>query len=657
MYKKIIKLLVFMMLLSFSLLYRKIAYASTTTKVHLIFNKISYDAGEEIKLTINLENFIKLNETKVIIKCNDNVFVPIKKNERYGQITNNSIYESPIINEYVGGGYLRFQLHKNNLSEGFYSGYKNNVGEFYFETRKKISNIYEYFQNGNFEALTTGINVSLYDIYNQEITTEFKWSERIKVKWDVDKYNIEVYDEIPLFINDIMIINRNENEYDLFFQDEINNKSLGSQIVTVAIYDKVNADYILMSKVVEVVDKTKPIITGSNVVEIDSNKLDNFKVADYFTVKDNYDKLPEIIISYYDGNSKIISSESMFMNYLLTHTHAKILIKAIDNSDNESDEFEIIVNVKDVEAPTIDYTSNIIIKDIETSNFDFNNYVNLKDNYDANPSVIVKYYVGKEEITDIFEALFHGKTVGVKFYAEDKNNNKTPLYEAKIEVIDTTPPLLNDIGNIEMTDQEALKFKLNDLINISDNIDPLPQIICKYFINEKETSSDNFKKGIIRGNKGKFEYYGIDKSGNKTNTYYAEIIVCDVTKPVIKIHNIKDENKYVKLDKIEYEVYDNFDGELSVMVTLNDTEYNGESITTPGAYVLKIMAVDKSGNEETEEIKFEIIKNNVIGCGDDIECYLDNYFGVVVIVGILMGIILTIFIVRVCLWHKKKQIK
>ena len=58
--KKIIKLLTIVVLIFLSLLYRKNVYASSTTKVHLIFNKISYDAGEEIKLTIKLENFSKL---------------------------------------------------------------------------------------------------------------------------------------------------------------------------------------------------------------------------------------------------------------------------------------------------------------------------------------------------------------------------------------------------------------------------------------------------------------------------------------------------------------------------------------------------------------------------------------------------------------------
>ncbi len=655
--KKIIKLLLVMGLILLSLLYRKNAYASNITKVHLIFNKISYDAGEEVKLTINLENFNKLNETKVIIKCNDNVFVPIMKNDKYGQITNNSVYESPIINEYVLGGYLRFQLHKDNLSEGYYSGYKNNVGEFYFETRKKISNIYDCFKNGNFESLTTGINVSLYDIYNQEIKTEFQWSEKIKVSWDIDKYHLEVYDEIPLFINDINITNRNENEYDLFFQDKINNKNLGSQVVTIAIYDKVNADYILLSKVVEVVDTTPPVITGTNNISIESNKLNNFKITEYFVVSDNYDKTPKVVITYYDALNKLINSQNLFLEYLLTHLQAKAIIKSLDSSNNSSDEFEITIEVKDVQAPIVNYPKEIIIKDIETVNFSFLDYVTITDDYDATPKLIITYWCENIEIENQIDALLQGKKVIVRYYAEDKSGNKTPIYETKIEVLDTTFPIINDVGNLEITDQEALNFDFSKLITISDNIDKNPKINFTYYIENQEVSRDDWKKAIARGYKGVIKYYGIDASNNKTNEFNTEIIVYDTTPPVIKIHNIKETNKYLKIEKLDYEVLDNFDGNIDISATLNGIEYHNEEITIPGEYIFKVIATDKSGNEAIEEVKFEIIKNNVIGCGGDIDCYLDNYFVVVVVAGILMAIILTIFIVRVCLWQKKKQVK
>ncbi len=655
--KKIIKLTTIMVLIFLSLLYRKTAYANSTTKVHLIFNKISYDVGEEIKLTINLENFNKLNETKVIIKCNDNVFVPIMKNDRYGQITNNSIYESPIINEYVLGGYLRFQLHKDNLSEGYYSGYKNNVGEFYFETRKKISNIYDYFRNGNFEELTTGINVSLFDIYNQEIEAEFRWSEKIKVNWNVEKYNIEVYGEVPLFINDIKIINRNESEYDIFFQDEINNKNLGSQVVTIAIYDKINADYILFSKVVEVVDNTPPVITGTNNITIESNKLASLKLSDYFIVKDNYDKSPELSFLYYDADNKMISNQNQFFEYLLTHTNAKVIVKCTDSSKNVSNEFEIIIEIKDVEAPQINYSKNIILTDTKVNEFNFMDYLTITDNYDTNPRLVISYIDENCEVNDCLEMLLKGKNVIVRFYAEDKNGNKTSLCETKIEVLDTTPPTISNLGNLEMSDQEALNFDITKLISISDNIDQKPQINFTYYLNDKETSYDEWRKNIIRGHKGVVKYYGIDASNNQTLTFSSEIIAYDTTAPVIKIYNIKDGNKYLKLEKLDYEVIDNFDEAIEVSILLNERIYDNQEISTPGAYVLKILAIDKRGNESTKEVKFEIIENNVIGCGNDIECYLDNYLVVVVISGILMAIILTIFVVRVCIWQRKKQVK
>ena len=63
---------------------------------------------------------------------------------------------------------------------------------FCFETKERIANIYEYFKEGSFEELSTGINVTLYDIFNQEISTKIIYSEKIKINWDKEKYIINI---------------------------------------------------------------------------------------------------------------------------------------------------------------------------------------------------------------------------------------------------------------------------------------------------------------------------------------------------------------------------------------------------------------------------------------------------------------------------------
>ena len=399
------------------------------------------------------------------------------------------------------------------------------------------------------------------------------------------------------------------------------------------------------------------MITGSNNISVESNKLRDFKITEYFVASDNYDKTPEVVITYYDVDNKLINNQNLFLEYLLTHVQAKVVIKSLDSSGNASDEFEIIIEIKDVEAPTVDYPKEISIKDVEIADFDFMNYVTVTDDYDSNPRFIITYLCENIEIEDQIDALLRGKKVIVRYYVEDKSSNKTQNYETKIEVLDTTPPIINNVENIEITDQEAINFDFSKLVSISDNIDKNPKINFTYYLESQEVSRDEWKKAIVRGHKGVIKYYGIDASNNKTSAFDTEIIVCDITPPVIKIHNIKEGNKYLKIEKLDYEVLDNFDGNIDISVTLNGVEYHNEGITKPGEYVFKVTAVDSSGNESIKEVKFEIIENNVIGCGGDIECYLDNYFVVVVIAGILMAIILTIFIVRLCLWQKKKQVK
>ena len=74
--------------------------ATTNTKVHLIFNKVSYNKGEEIKLTINLENFNNLNESKVVIKVNEDVLTPIIKNNKYIGVKKHQIKQHSLCNVY-----------------------------------------------------------------------------------------------------------------------------------------------------------------------------------------------------------------------------------------------------------------------------------------------------------------------------------------------------------------------------------------------------------------------------------------------------------------------------------------------------------------------------------------------------------------------------
>lgn len=653
--KKIIKIvLIIFFLLTF---HKTKVRATNDTITHLIFNKTSFEIGEEIKLTINLENFSNLNETKIIIKCNNNVFIPIKKNDSYGQLLPNSIYSKAVVNEYVNGGYIRIQLQKDDLNSGFSSGYKNNVGEFYFESRQKIDNIYNYFTSGNFEMLETGINVNLIDIYNQPINNVINYSEKIKLLWNKDKYNIEVYDEIPNFLDDIKVSNRLTSEYEIGFNEQINNTILGSQIFTITVFDYVNKDYFSMSKVIDVVDTTAPVITGTTELNINDNEIDKINLNDYYKIVDNYDLLPTVTIKYYNNENVEINNYDSFIEYLKHHLNGQIIINASDESNNISNDFNINVNIIDVTPPDITVLGDIEIRDVETNSFNFEKLINITDNYDMNPNIYIKIYKEEQEINEYQKELEVGNSLIFKYYGIDKSNNKTNEIVVKVTVKDTTSPSICGPTSTTINDDEIYQYDFLKEIAITDNLDHNPKIIIKYYIDNKEMLYEEWIQNLAKGYLGTIVYYGIDKSNNKTDEIKWEIIACDNTPPVIKIHNIKEENKYLKVEKIDYEIIDNFIGDVKIMLFLNDLPYNNEPINEVGDYTLKIEATDKAGNTSEKIINFKIIENNVIGCGDDLDCYLDNYLVVVIIVTILMILILTILVIKVCVWRIKKRVK
>lgn len=653
--RKIVKI-IFLIIVSFTFLKFKVVKAESETKIHLIFNKVSYECNEEVKLTINLENFTNLNETRVVIKCNEKKLKPILKNNAYGQLLSNSIYAETLLNEYVSGGYLRFHLIKKSLESGYYAGLKNNIGEFYFETKERIANIYEYFKEGSFEELSTGINVTLYDIFNQEISTKIIYSEKIKINWDKEKYIIKVGSAMPDYFTDIMVDNRISSEYEAIYNSDVDIKSIGTKVINVVIYDKTNGDYIFLSKPIEVIDDEAPIITGNKEIKIESDKLNTLNINEAFKVTDNYDLTPSIIIEYYDVENNNLGSFVNFLKYLENNLNGEIIIQAIDSSNNNSEKFKIKLEVIDVEPPTINEITYYEIIDTDIDNFIFESLIKVKDNYDSSPSLLYKAYYENNEV-DYNDAIREGLDVIIKYYGVDKKENKTKIYICKLHIVDTTPPIVTIIQDMDVNDVDLTNIKISSLISISDNIDKSPQVIIKYYINDEEKAYYDWLKQSLRGIKSSFSYYGIDKSQNKTEEYHIKLNVYDTTLPVIKILNIKENSKYTSLEKIEYEVIDNFKEGLTYSVWLNEKKYVGTKVTDPGEYEFKIIATDEAGNSSQEVVKFRIIENNFIGCGDDLECYANNYLEVIIIVCILMAIILTIIIIKLFKWHKRKKLR
>ncbi len=632
------------------------AKANQDTKINLIFDKISYSLGETIRMNINLENFVNLNETRIIIKINEKKLLPLKINNQYGQLLKSSIYEEALLNEYVSGGYLRFHLVKKSLTTGYYSGHKNNIGEFYFEAKDYISNIYDLFQDGSFETLNSGINITLYDIFNQNIPYVMQYSEKMQVSWNKDKYTMEVYTAVPSYEEDIKVINRDSSEYEIIYQSDIDNQKLTTSVINVVILDKTNGDYLLLSKPIDVIDSLPPVITGTNSTEIESSNLNDFDETTFFEVTDNFDLNPLIDILYYDNQNNLILDRSHFIDYLRHHYYGYMKVIARDSSSNITDDFIIDVNVIDNVAPKITILSKYDVLDTELPNFKFENLIEVIDDYDENAKLYFKCYLNNEEV-NYFEELQKGNSIIIKYYASDNMENKTSEYSCLIKLVDTTIPLVNKIDDIELKDTEVTTYDFLKNITYSDNLDNNPILVVKYYLDGNEKKYEDWVAGLAKTGKGSFDYYVKDKGQNQTEKYTVLVNVVDTTPPIIRIHNVKNNAKYTKLDKINYEIIDNFGSIVTKVITINDKTYENEAITEPGEYQIKIIATDEAGNTSEVKLDFTIIKDNFIGCGDDIECYTNNYLDVVIIACILMITVLTIIIVKLCLTHRKKKLR
>ena len=624
------------------------------TNVHLIFNKVSFSAGEEIRLNINLENYSNLNETKVIIKCDETIFKPVEKNGKYGHLVNNSIYDDILVNEY-DSGYLRFHLIKKDISSGYYSGYKNNVGEFYFIASRNISNIYEYFSSGSFNILSSGISVTLYDIYNELIPSRINYSEKIKVEWNESKYVLEVFSNKPNYFEDIVVLNRTSDEYELMIKEEINMNTLGSSIINIIVIDKTNSDFLMLSKSVDVVDTTKPVVTGCDNINIDSNKLDLFVLDEYYEVSDNYDDNLNVFIKYYGSNNTEFINFDELKDYLKHNLNACIEITTVDSSGNKSDIFYINVHINDVTAPNIAEISSFDVLDYNLSSFQINDLFEVIDDYDLFPTLSYKCLVDGKDVEDFKKELIKNNKVTVIYYACDNRGNKTNEYRCILKIEDTTNPVIKIVESIKLTDKEIPHFDFLSIVSITDNIDLKPKVIMEYYAEDKKYEFHNWVDKVCSGKSSYILYYGIDESGNKTETVKINLEVVDTTMPIIEVDNVKNGGKYIVGKVINYSVVDNFSDNLEVSVLLNNIIYNKEEIIKPGEYTLKIEAIDEAGNKNIVIISFQVIENNFIGCGGDIDCYKDNYFEIVLLSIILLIVIIMIFVIKLLISNKKRK--
>ena len=628
--------------------------ANSLANLYVVFNKLSFKNDEIVDITINLDQFIDLNEIKLQIKIKNEYFEPILEDNKPFYFDSASIFKTDIINDYIDNSYLRLRLIKDSvIDSGYYSNYKNNVCHFRLKTKRPINDIKEYFTLDNYEEM--GLSVYLFNTNDKIINYKISYNQKIQITWDKEKYIVEVFSYVPNFKEDIVIANRESNQYEFLLEKQINTDLIGLKTIHVGVYDKLTADYIILSKPVEVVDTTKPTITYPNIIEINDDELLEIDLLHYIECNDNYDEYLKIQFQYFSYEGVEINNLELFTNYLSNHYQGYLIVKCEDTSGNVAITPNISIRVKDTKPPKITKLDEIRINDIDIETIDLEKYFQITDQYDNNPRVILKFF--DTELNDessLKKRLSKGEKIKFEYMAIDESGNSTERFNCLIIPVDTIAP------NIEVVDLEILDADYNysvieKSLKVVDNFIYQCNLNKNYYICEEEVDYDTFNNMVQRGYLGKIRYQAIDLAGNTSGYYYQSIKLIDTTQPIIEVENINESQKYTNIKKINYHISDNFDN-VEFEVWLDDLVYEESQLVNleKGLHKFKIIAKDTSNNVSQVEITFEIIEDNLIGCGNDPRCYLNNYLEVVIMVVALIVFVAIIIVIKIIMYNKKK---
>lgn len=624
--------------------------ANSLSKVNFVFDKMTYLKSEIVNLNINLDCYSNLSEIKMQIRIDTKYLEPITEDNQCCFFDNSSIYQNASINDLMNNSIIRLHLITNN-SDGFSTNYKNNLCHLKFKTKMNIDNIYRYFTID--KTSNTGVSLYLFDNKDNLIEYEAYYLEKMKIEWSKESYTLNVFDTIPDFKKDIFVKNRNLDEYEYLIEKTIDTSQIGLKTIHIAIYDRLTADYIILSKAINIIDNISPVIKNKEDIIIKDLEIAKLDLNKYFEVSDNYDTTLETKFFYFDQKLNQIDTYDDFKNYLKSNQEGYIKYYACDSSKNICETEFIEVKIIDTTPPKINTINQITINDVEIEQLMIENFINIKDNYDIEPMIIVDYYdYNPLSFEEIKQLLKKGQKINFLYYGMDVSGNKTEEIACAINPIDTLAPTI-ELTDLLINDVDYMNFNIEQTIKIKDNFSFLPRLTKVYMIDEQEVTKEKFDELICKGQKGMIKYIAIDSFDNYSNEYIQNITICDTTIPVINIKNIKNNEKYIDLKQIEYEIYDNFNG-CSIKVLLDNEVYIGQELSI-GKHNFYIEAIDLASNKNEINIEFEIIEDNIIGCGSDVSCYINNYIEIVII-----SIILLFFVVGIILSHliikNKKEI-
>lgn len=192
---------------------------------------------------------------------------------------------------------------------------------------------------------------------------------------------------------------------------------------------------------VNVTDCTSPIVSSiyNKEIVIEDININEFNLESCFSVKDEYDKEPSLVIEVFDKDNNLVDNykEELFKKGML-----EVRCYGVDESTNKSSVLTIKLIIKDTTAPIIEGVSDIIINDVDLSSDFYLSQIKYYDNIDTSPTLNISFYIN-EELTNQYlflEKLKKGYKGCIAYQVVDSSNNKSEIYYQMISVIDTIPP-------------------------------------------------------------------------------------------------------------------------------------------------------------------------------------------------------------------------
>ncbi len=589
----IVVILMFVFLINFKV------RASSNIDLCIVYEKDSYEKGDLMRISMELPKFSNLFEVIIRMEYDEKSINPISLNNKYFKLNNHSIFNDFIVNKKINNNTLYAELMKNDIGDGYYSSYKNNLCTLEFNVLSHIDDT-SSFING------IDISIFLFDINHSIIEYNLKTIKQIDAGFEFDSYDVDVYsDEIDL--KDVFYVkNRKTYEYEILEEKTVNYSVIGSYIMQIGVFDYLTGKYLSFSTIINVVDNVSPIVEASDEYSINDTELINIDFNNFIYVSDNYDEKLNILVNYYDKNMNILN-DNIIEQFKMDFTIYVGYI-AVDSSFNESEELFVKFVLNDLTAPKIE-VDDIYIIDSELEQFNVLDNIIIIDELDSNPSVILSFYNNKEELIDDYKQhLTINECCYMDVYGKDIFNNISSKYRIKLFLVDTTAPIIEYQESTYIEDVRLDKFDYLELIDVSDNDLRKCNISYDFYINDNVISEKKAKEELLKFNEVMIKYYVYDYSLNYS-TCIVKVKIKDTMPPVISV-NIADGMIYKELKKIEVEVIDNLSENVMVNIYLDNQIYNGEEVLE-GEHELCVEATDESGNKIVDKYNFKVNKNNI----------------------------------------------